>query len=162
MDTHANDAYFNVYLPLLAEGIAPPLPVVGGSMSPYLVSGRDHVFLCPLRGERLRVGDICLYRRENGAYILHRIVGKKNGTFTFAGDAQTEREYGIRREQILARVKLRKNLSQAAAKGILSCHLPVSVVYYMRTLYNRPDSARFRVKLCMKAGGARLLPPLWE
>lgn len=104
MDTHANDAYFNVYLPLLAEGIAPPLPVVGGSMSPYLVSGRDHVFLCPLRGERLRVGDICLYRRENGAYILHRIVGQKHGTFTFAGDAQTEREYGIRREQILARV----------------------------------------------------------
>lgn len=105
MDTHANDAYFAVYLPLLAEGIAPPLPVVGGSMGPYLASGRDFVCLCPMRAEtEPRVGDICLYRRENGAYILHRIVGRKNGTFTFAGDAQTEREYGIRREQILARV----------------------------------------------------------
>ena len=105
MDTHANDAYFAVYLPLLTEDIAPPLPVVGGSMGPYLASGRDFVRLCPIQADtKLRVGDICLYRRENGAYILHRIVGRGNGLFACAGDAQTEREYGIRREQILARV----------------------------------------------------------
>ena len=77
MEKNTNDAYFAVYLPLLREGIAPPLPVVGGSMGPYLASGRDAVILAPMEGKHPRVGDICLYRRDNGAYILHRIVGRR-------------------------------------------------------------------------------------
>lgn len=101
MENDANDAYFAVYLPLLQEGIAPPLPVVGGSMGPYLVSGRDAVVLAPMKGKAPRVGDICLYRRDNGAYILHRIVGRRRDTYTFAGDAQTRLEYGIRFDQLL-------------------------------------------------------------
>ncbi len=102
VEKNTNDTYFAVYLPLLTEGIAPPLPVVGGSMGPYLVSGRDAVILAPLRNRQPRTGDICLYRRDNGVYILHRIVGRRRDTYTFAGDAQVEREYGIRRDQILA------------------------------------------------------------
>lgn len=101
MEKNTNDAYFAVYLPLLREGIAPPLPVVGGSMGPYLASERDAVVLAPMEGIHPRVGDICLYRRDNGAYILHRIVGRRGDTYTFAGDAQTEREYGIRCDQLL-------------------------------------------------------------
>ena len=101
MEKNTNDAYFAVYLPLLREGIAPPLPVVGGSMGPYLASGRDAVVLAPMGERACRVGDICLYRRDNGAYILHRIVGRRGDTYTFAGDAQTTREYGIRKEQLL-------------------------------------------------------------
>lgn len=104
MEKNTNDAYFAVYLPLLREGIAPPLPVVGGSMGPYLASGRDAVVLAPMGERACRVGDICLYRRDNGAYILHRIVGRRGDTYTFAGDAQTTREYGIRKEQLLGRV----------------------------------------------------------
>ena len=104
-DGKTNDAYFDVYLPLLRENLAPPLAVVGGSMTPYLINGRDAVGLCPLcTDDRLHIGDICLYRRDTGAYILHRIVGKRQETYTFAGDGQTLREYGIQREQIIARV----------------------------------------------------------
>ena len=119
MEKNTNDAYFAVYLPLLREGIAPPLPVVGGSMGPYLASERDAVILTPMEGIHPRVGDICLYRRDNGAYILHRIVGRRGDTYTFAGDAQTEREYGIRCDQLLGCVTavVRKEKNERAASG---------------------------------------------
>ena len=44
-----------------------------------------------------------LYRRQNGAYVLHRIAAiGADGTYMMCGDAQTVLEPGIRREQLLA------------------------------------------------------------
>ena len=120
MEKNTNDAYFAVYLPLLREGIAPPLPVVGGSMGPYLASGRDAVILAPMEGIHPRVGDICLYRRDNGAYILHRIVGRRGDTYTFAGDAQTEREYVISCSDVSPPLCARGKNKRAASGGIFS------------------------------------------
>ena len=59
------------YESLLLEGAELPLVISGGSMLPFLASGRDSVMLkAPDRA--LRRGDIVIYRRENGAYVLHR------------------------------------------------------------------------------------------
>lgn len=102
-DAHANDAYFAVYLSLLQENLAPPLPIVGNSMAPYLKNGRDAVILRPVtEKERLHRGDIYLYRRDSGAYILHRMVAVRHDRCFFAGDAQTYVEKNVRREQLIA------------------------------------------------------------
>lgn len=78
-----------------------PLPVSGNSMSPFLVHGRDTVYLT--KADRpLRRGDIALYRRKNGAYVLHRICAVEGDTFSMAGDAQTEIERSIAGTQIFA------------------------------------------------------------
>ncbi|MDD6024051.1 MAG: S24/S26 family peptidase [Oscillospiraceae bacterium] len=78
-----------------------PLLVTGNSMSPFLIHGRDTVYLTrPSRP--LRRGDIVLYRRTNGAYILHRICGVEGDSFSIVGDAQTMVEQGIKRDQIFA------------------------------------------------------------
>ena len=80
-----------------------PLVISGSSMNPFLVHGRDIVYLskiyCPLKR-----GDMVLYRRNNGQYVIHRIYRCHLQTFTMVGDAQTSLEAGIRPEQILARV----------------------------------------------------------
>ena len=75
------------------------LPVTGVSMTPTLRGGRDLVRLKrPDRGAKR--GDILLYRRENGQYILHRVL-RSGPTLTCCGDRQTETE-SVRPEQVLA------------------------------------------------------------
>lgn len=78
-----------------------PLLVSGNSMSPFLIHGRDTVYLTKV-SRPLRRGDIVLYRRMNGAYILHRICGVEGDTFSIIGDAQTQIETGVARAQIFA------------------------------------------------------------
>lgn len=81
-----------------------PLAVTGSSMTPFLVPGRDSVWLTRPDGA-LRRGDIVLYRRESGAYVMHRIYRcARDGSYAMLGDAQQAVEHGIRRGQVLARV----------------------------------------------------------
>ena len=70
-------------------------------MSPFLIHGRDTVYLSRLTRPARR-GDVLLYRRDNGAYVLHRVYAVKAEGYTMVGDAQTELEPGIRPDQIIA------------------------------------------------------------
>lgn len=79
-----------------------PLQVTGSSMTPFLAPGRDSVLLTK-PGERLRRGDIALYRRDSGSYIMHRVYRcGSDGSYEMLGDAQQVIKRGIRREQIIA------------------------------------------------------------
>ena len=93
------------YRRILAEEsdvAALPLVISGNSMTPFLVHGRDTVYLSRLERPARR-GDMLLYQRTNGQYVLHRVwKAEKDGTFTIVGDAQTELEPGIREDQIIA------------------------------------------------------------
>lgn len=73
----------------------------GTSMLPLIVQGRDSVTL--VKAEEFRAGDIAFYQRENGHYVLHRIIGERGGTFTMCGDNQLAPEYGVKPEQIIAK-----------------------------------------------------------
>lgn len=86
---------------LLAATAAVPLVITGNSMSPFLVHLRDTVYLSAISTAPKR-GDIVFYRRDSGAYVLHRICKAGDDTFRLVGDAQTRVEDGIRREQLLA------------------------------------------------------------
>ena len=96
-----SEAFWLEYLQMIREGITAPLIVTGNSMSPYLAHQRDTVFLSPIT-EKTKRGDIILYRRDNGAYILHRVYRVEKDTWTMIGDAQRIPETGLREEQLLA------------------------------------------------------------
>lgn len=93
--------------PLLAvmeETGTVPLVISGCSMTPFLLHGRDTVYLSTV-DRPLKKGDMILFRRDSGAYILHRILKQaEDGTYTLVGDAQTWLEPGIRADQVLALV----------------------------------------------------------
>ena len=91
------------YRELLQSVDTLPLLVRGNSMAPFLVDGRDTVYLTRL-DRPLKVGDIVLYKRTNGDYILHRICKVEGAAYCMIGDAHTVHEWGISREQIFARV----------------------------------------------------------
>lgn len=80
--------FLDMICELLAQGQTHvTIPVAGGSMVPFLHSG-DTVCL-DLLDRPAKRGDILLYQRENGRYILHRLVRvRKDGTLIMAGDAQ--------------------------------------------------------------------------
>lgn len=63
------------------------VPVAGSSMVPFLHNG-DTVYL-NAPPKKLKKGDVVLYTRDNGDYVLHRIRKvHKNGSLTLVGDAQ--------------------------------------------------------------------------
>ena len=76
----------------LAQGGRAELNVTGNSMKPMLHHRRDAVSLVPADGQ-LKKGDLILYRRENGKYVLHRIVRVRGELeFICSGDNQWEPE----------------------------------------------------------------------
>lgn len=70
-------------------------------MFPLLRNQKDSVRLNPIT-EELKKKDIVLYRRKNGAYVLHRIIKIKDGIYSMVGDNQRVIETPIYRDQILA------------------------------------------------------------
>ena len=71
----------------------------GTSMLPMLKDGRDQVILSPLT-DKLKKYDLPLYQRENGQYVLHRIVKVKDD-YTCMGDNQFVPEKGLSPEQMI-------------------------------------------------------------
>ena len=73
----------------------------GISMMPLIRQNKDSVLL--EKCESIEKNDILLYKRANKMYILHRVVETKNG-LSFCGDNQHVYEYGIKKEDIIAKV----------------------------------------------------------
>ena len=72
----------------------------GVSMLPLLRQDRD-VMVIDKRGEgRCRKYDAVLFKRDNGQYILHRILRLKEGGYYIVGDNCTDGEF-VREEQVL-------------------------------------------------------------
>lgn len=74
----------------------------GTSMLPMIRQGVDSVTLAPLP-ERLKKHDLPLYQRDNGQFVLHRIV-HVGQTLTCIGDNQFDKEYNLRHDQMIGLV----------------------------------------------------------
>lgn len=73
----------------------------GTSMMPLIRQNIDRVVL-KKAPKQLKKYDLPLYLRENGQFVLHRVVGIDKNGYVMCGDNQFERERGIKNEQILA------------------------------------------------------------
>lgn len=110
-------AFLDTVCNLLRQGECHvPVPVAGGSMIPFLYHG-DTVYL-DLPDTPLKKGDIVLYTRESGRYILHRIKKvNPDGSFIMVGDAQQELELLPRRDMIHARVSSARHQGKLTHPG---------------------------------------------
>ena len=109
-------AYFDTMKELVEEGRKVSVTVAGNSMSPFLIHGRDRVFF-EKPDRPLKRGDIVLYQRRNGRYIMHRICRAEEEGFYIVGDAQTEIEGPVQREQIFARITQCQRKGRIIAPG---------------------------------------------
>ena len=85
---------------IIAAGGTADITVMGNSMFPMLKHGVSRVKLTAPRA--LKSGDLPLYRRKNGAFVLHRVIKVHGDTYSMCGDNQYILEPGIKQDQILA------------------------------------------------------------
>lgn len=71
----------------------------GDSMVPVIREG--NLLIIEAVKEPLKVGDVPLYKRDTGQYVLHRIVGIKNGKYQMKGDNREFVENGIYERHII-------------------------------------------------------------
>ena len=74
----------------------------GTSMLPLLHEGTDSVELSA--ADEYTVGDVLLYRRANGQFVLHRLIAVERDALTFCGDHQNTPEYGVPKSAVLAKM----------------------------------------------------------
>lgn len=86
----------------LSKGKTVQFKPKGTSMLPMLRQNIDSVVLAPLP-EKLKKYDLPLYQRDNGQYVLHRIVAVGD-TYTCIGDNQYVYEHGVRPDQMIGLV----------------------------------------------------------
>lgn len=70
----------------------------GNSMWPTLKNGKQSVVV-KLKTERLRPMDVALYRRENGTFVLHRVIKAEDFGYVICGDSQFNYEK-VKEEQV--------------------------------------------------------------
>lgn len=147
---------FNAIYPVISEVISKgdlfAMTVNGVSMMPLLRDGLDTVYFSSLDGRKIRRGDIVLYERANGQFIMHRVYKVcKDGTFSIVGDNQVQIEQGVTQNQLRAYVPLimRNGKKINCKKGMLrrimvlymlirtkNEHLGYSLLYYCRKIKN--------------------------
>ena len=99
---------------------------VGDSMLPLIRQGRDLLVIVPITG-RLKRYDIPFYKRDNGQYVLHRILKVREKDYVICGDNRWLKETGITDRHILglltAVVRNGKKRSMDSWKYKLYAHL---------------------------------------
>lgn len=74
----------------------------GDSMWPILKNRNQSVVVQKKVG-RLSVFDVAFYVRDNGVFVLHRVVEVKENGYVFSGDSQLVTEY-IKEEQVFGKM----------------------------------------------------------
>ncbi len=86
----------------IENGGTAEMTVTGNSMMPLLKHRVSSVRL--IKAENLKTGDIVLFHRNDGHYVLHRIVSIRDGAYDIVGDNQHVPDRNIQKDAIIARV----------------------------------------------------------
>lgn len=100
----------------------------GNSMMPMLRNNKDTVTLKKAEFP-LRKYDLPLFIREDGSYVLHRVVRIEDDAYVMRGDNQFADEHGITKEQIIGIVHSfkRKNKRYDCKSKVYCCYCRVWV-----------------------------------
>ena len=134
----ANDVYIPVLKELVEEGKEVSMMISGSSMNPFLIHQRDYILMRKPERE-LKVGDMVFFQRNDGAYVMHRIhhINKKEKLFII-GDAQTEMEGPIDKEQVFAIIIKVKRKGKWISPGDFWCeffeHIWLHLIPFRRIL----------------------------
>ncbi len=120
----------------------------GISMLPLIRQGKDSVTLEQLKREAKKF-DVIFYRRPDGQFVLHRIIGHDKNGFILCGDNQFVKEYEVQKSQIIGIMT-----SVCREGGRISCESAGYKVYcrslFLRRVYLRIKNLFRRVKSKLK------------
>ena len=94
------DEWLPIFIEEMKKGKSLKFSPWGYSMYPFLVSKRDDVIV-EIPRKKLERGDICLYRRFDGTYVLHSLFKKDEKGVFFLGDNQITVEGPLLETQVI-------------------------------------------------------------
>lgn len=123
----------------------------GMSMYPTIKEKQDCVVL--QEAKNLIKNDLILYTRENGQYVLHRIIRVKNGKYTLCGDNQHTYERGLPESSIIAMAtEIRKPDGSVISLDEIRLYKPKAKLFIKRQIYRvRNFLGRIKKRLLNKA-----------
>lgn len=125
---------FEELMPLIRERIAAGESVRfspnGISMLPMLRPGVDSVVLSPLP-EKLKKYDLPFYQREDGTFVLHRVVAAGD-KYTCVGDNQFRLEPGLDHAQMIGLVTAFTKNGREHSVDELGYRIYCRIWYYSR------------------------------
>lgn len=128
----ALDAIIDIIKEKLQSGGTVTFTPNGESMLPMLRDGKDVVVLAKPR-VRLRLYDVALYQRDNGQYVLHRVIDfDSDGSYVMCGDNEFHREHGIRDSQIIGVVIAFHRKGTPYRADSLRYRLYITLMYHSR------------------------------
>lgn len=106
VETKRENAHIAEMIPIIQTAIESgklvEMKVTGDSMKPLLKDRVSSVRLT--KPDNLKVGDIVLFLRYDGHYVLHRIIGIHNNVYDIVGDNQYVPDRNVPKEAIIAKV----------------------------------------------------------
>ncbi len=131
-----------IMLEVLDSGNEFVMKTHGISMTPMLSDGKDEVVLVKPTG-KLNKYDVALFKRVDGQFVLHRVVGENSRGYVFRGDNQIINEHGVTDEMIIAVMTAyikngkRINVTDTEYKSYLKTIKPRYIKKRARTLLSR-------------------------
>ncbi len=98
-----NDILIPIVLESVNSGSDARLKISGFSMYPLVSNWRDSVLLTKV--DSIKKGDVPLIKRDDGSYVLHRVVKIKDGKLGLRGDYEQKIEYPVSAENVVAVAK---------------------------------------------------------
>lgn len=118
-----NLEYASLFQELLNKDIILRIKVTGESMKPFLKDG-DIVIIKKACSKEINIGDLILFRNNNGFTVLHRVISRKRNhkgkiEFTTKGDRLISSDEPIIEENVLGKVvKIEKHFNDKVIKSI--------------------------------------------
>ena len=114
---------------------------VGTSMMPLLRQHHDLLIIAPKPEGRLKMWDVPLYRRDNGQYVMHRVLWVRKNDYILCGDNQYYPETGIQDRHIIGVLESRSRdgkVLPSATSFMSSCGVSfsLSVRYWCSSIPN--------------------------
>ncbi len=136
----------NDLFPIISEqlnaGGSASFTVHGNSMEP-LFKNRKSTVRIEKPKKAPKKYDVIFYRRENGDFILHRIVGVKKDGYICRGDNQISNEYPVKAEAVIGVVTEYGNDGKLSSinslKQKIYAFLRVNTVWILRILKPKKD-----------------------
>lgn len=141
--TLPNEILIEEVASILEGGCDVELMTKGTSMLPFIIGERDSVILKKVPGESLRPGDVVLARRNQGNYVLHRIVLLNGDKVTLRGDGNLVGTEKVAVADVLGKVTAivePSGMKRSPGKASLWRNLPpfarrCVLALYRRTVY---------------------------
>lgn len=135
----------NVIREELASGGSAVINIRGQSMLPLMKEGVCNVRIVPAVFPLKRY-EIPLYKRENGQFVLHRVIRVKKDSYVCRGDHQIQKEFPVTEDMIIGVADAR--IAKGKEKPLRSVPAMVRGCFLAETAWIRGMTRLCFWKLC--------------